>query len=338
MSRIDDNQIIIRESRISPVKVPVTETGISNLSKAIDVEEQKHDVDDVKKDILKHSDEVNKFDFQNPADPILKGENPSQLKLPGLEKAWIGSVKTNTNSSGKSETAILVPKGLDYSKDIKVIYFFHGHGGSISYSVNSFKDDVMKYAKENNAIIVIPQGPAEDNGKRKTDSWMKPPKGNFAEFNKEVLGNIKNILPPSQNGKSPKITSIELAGHSAGGVAVRNCLESISEGKNNFSGGDWNNISISNVHFLDASYEDGAGSRTSNRAEETYTAINKMDNKPKFHILVATNGDREYNFGTENKYHFKDKEELKKKGVDLENISRKGISHGEVPKVFFTVK
>lgn len=345
MSKIDPNKVVIWEKNVSNVKNSDNiNTNVTESNPIKDTSNASSDKYTGKANPSKHPDEVSKVDFSNINGSIVKASGATSAtvnsikNLKGIDKAWVGNISSNTNSSGKSETAILTPKGLDYSKEIKVVYYFHGHHGSNSSSINSINDDLMKYAKEHNAIIVIPQGPNEDNGKRTTDSWLKPPKGDFSKFNQDVLVNIKNILPPSQNGAQPKITSIELAGHSAGGVAVRNCLEGIKDNKNSFSGSGWNDIKITNVHFLDASYEDGNGSGTSNRAEETYAAINKMDNKPKFHIMVATNGDREYKFGAKEGSHFKDKDKLKAKGVELEDISGKTKNHNFVPNVFFSGK
>ena len=48
-------------------------------------------------------------------------------QFPG--KTWLGKLDTNSNR----EVAIIIPKGVDYSKPFEIIYHFHGHNGKLDH-------------------------------------------------------------------------------------------------------------------------------------------------------------------------------------------------------------
>ncbi|MFN8671813.1 MAG: hypothetical protein U0457_06960 [Candidatus Sericytochromatia bacterium] len=257
-----------------------------------------------------------------------------------LENAWVGKIASNKNPDGNSETAILTPKGFDPNKPVKIVYYFHGHNNgvnAIASSINDLKNkegkpplsSIMEYAKENNAIVVIPQGPQTDGDGNKKGSWMEG-KNTFENFNQDIINKI-----PSLKGKD---ISVEISGHSAGGLAVRNLVESISN-NNSFDNKEGGKTSIGKVNFLDASYHSGKESNISDRADRTYASISKInknsDKKINFEIVVTTNGDRTYNIDGKKV----NSTNLPSRGSWLKlNYQQGKAEHMDVPRMFFSGK
>ena len=209
--------------------------------------------------------------------------------LPGVQSAWVGKFDSNRQGLHKGEAAVIVPQGLDYSKEVKVLTYFHGFGGSISNAIappakGAFGPELMEWAKKNNAVIVMPQGPAQDGALGAKDTWMSDP-GQFANFTREALGKLDGMLPANA-----RIGSVELVGHSAGGVAVGNALKGMADGQtSSLAGGRWKEIPVTGAKFLDASYSDQNDPKSSNRAEVAYSSLRKINPQAGFQLNYIAN-------------------------------------------------
>lgn len=299
----------------SPVQVipnkPVVTPPVKNIEKT----ESKPEVNSLDTKDSDLSDKSIKGDSINPASVTFSdlpkiennGARPDTItaikSIPPsqLESAWVGKIDSNKNPDGNSETAILTPKGFDPNKLVKIVYYFHGHnngGNTIASSIGDLASKekpslstIMQYAKENNAVVVIPQGPKKDSDSNPdTKNWMKGD-GSLEKFNQDVISKI-----PSLKGKD---VTVELNGHSAGGVAVKNLVEGF-KGKNPVQNTNGGTTTIGKVNFLDASYDSRPSvSQESDRADKTYSSISRINKqssqKINFNIVVTTNGDRTYN-------------------------------------------
>jgi hypothetical protein len=224
--------------------------------------------------------------FPEPGTPVVEaGPGASQValnavkNLPGVAQAWVGTIESNQHSGKDKETALIVPQGLDYSKPVKVLYYFHGWNGGVSSALsktgNGLGPELMEWARKNNAVLAVPQGPAKDPSGRSASAWMAGPE-TFPKFNKDVMGRLSGMLPATA-----QMGSVELAGHSAGGIAVQTALQGVAAASPPvLAGGRWQNVTVGAAHFLDATYSDDGAQNGSNRGEDAFRALQKINPRP----------------------------------------------------------
>ncbi len=159
--------------------------------------------------------------------------------VPGT--AWAGRSAAN----GGRELAILIPESFNPEKPAEVMFYFHGHGGTISNGLTNpdkgLAENIKALSKERNLIVVMPQGPA----KERDFTWMNPKnKESLADLQQEVWAQLSQMQPGLNPVNKPEqIQKVVLAGHSAGGLALMNGL-----------GGTQSTVRADRVDFLDASY------------------------------------------------------------------------------------
>ena len=209
--------------------------------------------------------------------------------VPGT--AWAGKFDSN----GKRETAILMPQPFDTSKPTEVVFFFHGHNGTIANALTNpstgFAGTIQDMARSRNIIMVIPQGPP----KERDSTWMNPKfKESLAQFQQDTFAQIEKMAPGVQ------ISQVTLKGHSAGGLPLVN-------------GATAGGIRADRVDFLDASY--------GYWASESWGQLKKHGLHPQMNVIYIPGT------GTE-----ADAKRLKSvAGVSLQTSK---VGHGQVPKTF----
>jgi len=215
-------------------------------------------------------------------------------QIPG--RNWIGKLASN----GNREVAILVPQGVDTTKPVEIIYYFHGHNGKISESLTNknygLKDQIQKMVKQQrNIIVVVPQGPP----KKLDYTWMNGKnKEDMAQFQTDTLQILKQQL-----GRESIVGSVTVKGHSAGGRPIMNAA---GEGK----------LKADRIDFLDASYGTWA-----TRTYKNYVAKNPSVSMNLYYIPGSQTS--------------VDALSLKKKsGVTLQPVH---VSHSAVPKTVFSL-
>ncbi|PKL78727.1 MAG: hypothetical protein CVV27_02870, partial [Candidatus Melainabacteria bacterium HGW-Melainabacteria-1] len=198
-------------------------------------------------------------------------------------------------------TAMLLPHPYDPSKPTEVIFYFHGHNGSIANSLNPAKtglSDVIQQLAQarsqaggHNVAIVLPQGPV----KARDYTWMNAKNGeSLATFQAEALERLLQLAPGLQIGK------VTLKGHSAGGLPLLN-------------GATAGGIRADRVDFLDASYGSWASG--------SWNQFKKHGLAPEFNLVYLP--------GTSTQA-----DALRLKGKAGVNLLTTSVSHGQVPKAF----
>ena len=206
-------------------------------------------------------------------------------QIPGQN--WAGKMASN----GNREVAVMVPQGVDVTKPVEIIYYFHGNYGTIAgnladpaakdvnYPVG-LKDPIKQMAKDKrNFILVMPQGPANEYDY----TWMNGDyKEDLSKFQDESLKVIKDKLKIN-----PTIESVTIKVHSAGGRVAMNAA---NDGK----------LKADRIDFYDASYGKWATSVYQNYisanpdskfniyyvpGRETQTDALSLKNKPGINII-----------------------------------------------------
>ena len=273
------------------------------------------------------------FAFLEGSQGIVAGAGASATALraaramPGVQAGWVGRLEHNRHSGNDQEAAILVPQGLDYRRPVQVMYYFHGWNGAVSKALASgsegLGDVLMDWGRRHNAVVVVPQGPARDVFSHQP-SWMKGP-GQFDHLNREVLGHLTTLLPAQA-----QLQSVALAGHSAGGLAVKNSLESLSgSGMTSLQGGRWSSLQVAGATFLDATYSDEAGVGSS-RANHAHRALKALNPQATFEVLYLTGTatDKGYTQTGQTSY-------LETTDTRFQAFAPHKLSHGAVPRHFF---
>lgn len=188
-----------------------------------------------------------------PLQVILADRQPGVVVEPGVSDktraalssvpgtAWAGRSAAN----GGRELAILIPESFNPDKPVEVMFYFHGHGGTISNVLTNpdkgLAENIKALSKERNLIVVMPQGPA----KERDFTWMNPKnKESLADLQQEVWTQLAQMQPGLNPVNQPEqIQKVVLAGHSAGGLALMNGLS-----------GTQSTVRADRVDFLDASY------------------------------------------------------------------------------------
>ncbi|GIW21980.1 MAG: hypothetical protein KatS3mg068_0987 [Candidatus Sericytochromatia bacterium] len=237
----------------------------------------------------------NQINFFNVNKEIIEGNISSKTiqavkNIPG--DFWIGKLRSN----GNREVAIIVPNNIDKNKPVEILYYFHGHNGTIDKALsnngNGFSEELKEIAQRKNLVIVIPQGPP----KQISYTWMRTSNGeDIEQFQNETINIIKTKLTNNIN-----ISKISVYGHSAGGQPIMNATLS-------------NKLKADKITFLDASY--------GTWASKTYHYFIKQNPNVIFNIVYIPGTSTE-----------KDVKNLQgKKGV-ITYISK--YNHGLVPKKF----
>lgn len=248
--------------------------------------------------------------------------------LPGVAQAWVGSIESNQHSGKDKETAIVVPQGLDYAKPVKVLYYFHGWNGGVSSALgktgNGLGPELMEWARKNNAVIAVPQGPAKDPSGRSASAWMAGPE-TFQRFNADVMGRLSGMLPAQA-----QIGSVELAGHSAGGIAVQTALQGVASASPPvLAGGRWQNVTVAAAHFLDATYSDDGSKTGSNRGEDAFRALQKINPQAPFHLAYIPQTGTDKGYSQKHKASY-----LNQTATQFRPISQ--ANHSGLPKYYFS--
>ncbi len=210
-------------------------------------------------------------------------------------KTWLGKMSSNSNR----EVAIIIPKGVDYSKPFEIIYHFHGHNGQLGNILTNknsgLEDKIKNMPKDKNVIIVVPQGPP----KALDYTWMN---GNnnesLADFQDQTMDIIKNKLSPNI-----QISSVTVEGHSAGGRVILNASKD-------------GNLRADKIDLLDSSY--------GNWASESYKNYHKVNPNAKFNVVYIPNSPTQ-------------RDALKLKGQAGVQMIQSRVSHGNVPKTFLGI-
>lgn len=214
-------------------------------------------------------------------------------QFPG--KTWLGKLDSNNNR----EVAIIIPKGVDYSKPFEIIYHFHGHNGKLDNiltgSANGLEAKIKNMPKDKNVIIVIPQGPP----KTKDYTWMN---GKYNEaldtFQDQTISIIKNKLSPGI-----KINTVSVEGHSAGGRVILNAAKD-------------GNLRADKIDMLDSSY--------GTWASEAYKNYHQVNPNAKFNVVYIPNSPTQA-------------DALRLKGQPGVTMHQSKVDHSSVPKTFLGI-
>lgn len=214
-------------------------------------------------------------------------------QFPG--KTWLGKLDSNNNR----EVAIIIPKGVDYSKPFEIIYHFHGHNGKLDNiltgSANGLEAKIKNMPKDKNVIIVIPQGPP----KTKDYTWMN---GKYNEaldtFQDQTISIIKNKLSPGI-----KINTVTVEGHSAGGRVILNAAKD-------------GNLRADKIDMLDSSY--------GTWASEAYKNYHQVNPNAKFNVVYIPNSPTQA-------------DALRLKGQPGVTMHQSKVDHSSVPKTFLGI-
>lgn len=209
--------------------------------------------------------------------------------VPG--QAWAGKLASN----GHREAAILMPQGFDPSKPTEVIFYFHGHGNTISGVLTNkdfgLGDKMSEMAKTRNLVFVVPQGPPAE----RDSTWMNPKnKESLSQFQQDIFTQIAKMAPGTP------IQSVTLKGHSAGGLPLLN-------------GATAGGIRADKVDFLDASY--------GYWASETYNQLKKHGQHPPLSVTFIP--------GTKT-----EEDASRLKGAAGVTLKRASVGHSAVPRTY----
>lgn len=228
------------------------------------------------------------------AEPGVSASTQTALNtVPGSK--WAGFL----NGNGSRETAIILPKGFDASKPAEVIFYFHGHHGTIANTLTDPKKGmnqaIQELATRKNAIVVIPQGPPKEHDFK----WFNPlNKESLVDFQKDALEQIQQMAPGVQ------LASITLKGHSAGGLALMNSLTDSAK-----KGG----LQVDRVDVLDGSYGYWASS--------AWQGLKKLNPDAQMNVLYIPNSKTEA-------------DALRLKNIKQVKLQSVLLGHGDFPKTF----
>jgi hypothetical protein len=126
---------------------------------------------------------------------------------------WVGTVDSNS----QREMAVMVPSNVSVSKPVEVVYYFHGHRGTIANGLADpyagFNTEIRRVdAAGRNRVYVIPQGPP----KHLDYTWMNSGES-ITALQAEAEARLRALAPAGL-----RIGKITVKGHSAGGRALMN--------------------------------------------------------------------------------------------------------------------
>lgn len=210
-------------------------------------------------------------------------------------KTWLGKLSSNSNR----DVAIIIPKGVDYSKPFEIMYYFHGHNGKLNNILSEpnygLEKNIKDMPKNKNVIIVIPQGPP----KSKDFTWMNGKYGeDMTKFQNDTINIVKNKL-----GVNAHISSISVQGHSAGGRPIMNAA---NDGK----------LRADKINLFDSSY--------GTWATQAYNNYKKVNPNAKFNVIYIANSPTQA-------------DALRLKGQEGVTLYQSKVGHSSVPKTFFGI-
>jgi len=185
------------------------------------------------------------------AEPGVKADTIQAIReIPG--RHWIGRLPGN----GQREVAILVPQDTDLNQPVELVYYFHGHNGTLAKSLQDPSKGLANALQaKQNRVFVLPQGPP----KAQDYTWMNPRhKESMADFQAASEQQLRDLLHPGL-----QIGQVTLKAHSAGGLALMN--------------GARNGMQAHRLDFLDASYGSWASA--------TYQAQIKANPQLDMHVV-----------------------------------------------------
>jgi hypothetical protein len=208
-------------------------------------------------------------------------------------KTWLGKLDSNSNR----DVAIIIPKGVDYTKPFEIMYYFHGHNGKLDRILTEpnygLEKNIKDMPKDKNVIIVIPQGPP----KSQDFTWMNGKYGeDMTKFQDDTMNIVKNKL-----GVNAYISSVTVQGHSAGGRPIMNAA---NQGK----------LRADKIDLLDSSY--------GTWATQAYDSYKKVNPNVKFNVVYIPNSQTQA-------------DALRLKGKDGVTLHQSKVDHSSVPKKFF---
>jgi hypothetical protein len=152
--------------------------------------------------------------------------------------AWAGLAAAN----GNRDTTVLVPQGVDLSKPVEVIVYFHGNGGSSAASTKELRSLIEQLpAHGRNAIMVIPTTPANKA------TWMSPTKGeSLTRLQDEAVATVSQMT-----GRQVRVGSYTVEGFSGGGLPVATAAKAGQLRANHINlfdstYGEWGDITVRN--------------------------------------------------------------------------------------------
>lgn len=184
-----------------------------------------------------------------PLQVVLAGQAQGLVSEPGVRPATLNALNSmggtswvgQSDANGGRELAIWLPEHFDAAKPVEVMFYFHGHNGTIGSSlsdpVKGLSETLKTMAKDRNLVLVMPQGPA----KAKDYIWMNPRnKESLPALQQQVWERLGQLAP---GVTAERIDKVRLTGHSAGGLALFNGLSADTPG-----------LRADRIDFLDASY------------------------------------------------------------------------------------
>lgn len=187
-----------------------------------------------------------------------EGVHPASQKalasLPGA-RTWVGKLPGN----GGREVALIVPPGVDLTKPVTMVTYFHGWYQNLGKNLltdrpgaPSLREALLNDARHQNAVFVVPMGspPHVAHAGKQNQTWMlkdaKSPETNLRTLQDQSL----NLLKAKWGRPSSNIQVKEwvLAGHSGGGHAMNNALK-------NYTPLDSDAPHVNQLWYLDATYE-----------------------------------------------------------------------------------
>ena len=129
--------------------------------------------------------------------------------------------KDSRHISKHRDAIVWIPGTTDLSKDLIVVYWFHGHWGYVpqrTFENRTLKQFVPLVGKHN-LVVVIPEMPwsvhTNTPTKRNSLLWQQP--GSFLKFDKQV----RAILVKHNLGNQLGAIDYKIVGHSAGGSTIK---------------------------------------------------------------------------------------------------------------------
>jgi hypothetical protein len=109
-------------------------------------------------------------------------------------------------ANGNRPVAVYVPRNLDPSQPVRVMTYFHGHGGNVGEKLN--QGQVLARLREleaqhPNTVFVMPEA-----GQKPFSYWMRPPES-FQGLERQALGEAARLagVPSLEVGqRSPPLT------------------------------------------------------------------------------------------------------------------------------------
>jgi hypothetical protein len=121
--------------------------------------------------------------------------------------------------NGGRPVAVHLPEGFDPARPVRVLTYFHGHGGDIgpAFAGSGVFARLRWLGAEEAGTVVI----AVEAAAKPFTYWMTPPREGFAALQRQAVGEAARLA-----GQSLTIASRVVSAHSGGGLALRNAVVS----------------------------------------------------------------------------------------------------------------